>query len=181
MDDLLPMTMYDFVICSFMVTGGTLIIFFVNPWVIIRYLAQISCMRVRRTAVFCCVLLDAYVFRRAACAAAAFDMTIRCEWTEPTPVSSFFQEFSRAILFFLWSCLYSSPVDSGVMAFLLCPRTAVVALSAAIHSFVVQYDPRRVVLPPPHELLHEDQQRGEGGCDKSTTSQPRSATRVQGC
>ncbi|CAM9532363.1 unnamed protein product, partial [Hapterophycus canaliculatus] len=36
MDDLLPMTLYDFVICSFMVTGGTLIIFFVNPWVVIR-------------------------------------------------------------------------------------------------------------------------------------------------
>ena len=37
MDDLLPMTLYDFAICIFMVTGGTLIIFFVNPWVILRY------------------------------------------------------------------------------------------------------------------------------------------------
>ncbi|CAM9967371.1 unnamed protein product, partial [Ectocarpus sp. 12 AP-2014] len=35
MDDLLPMTLYDFIICSFMVTGGTLIIFFVNPWVVL--------------------------------------------------------------------------------------------------------------------------------------------------
>ena len=53
MDDLLPMTMYDFVICSFMVTGGTLIIFFVNPWVIIRFAVvavQISC-----AALFGCV------------------------------------------------------------------------------------------------------------------------------
>ena len=37
MDDLLPMTVYDFIICTFMVTGGTLIVFFVNPWVILRY------------------------------------------------------------------------------------------------------------------------------------------------
>ncbi len=36
MDDLLPMTLYDFIICSFMVLGGTLIIFFVNPWVVLR-------------------------------------------------------------------------------------------------------------------------------------------------
>ncbi|CAM9996930.1 unnamed protein product, partial [Ectocarpus fasciculatus] len=35
MDDLLPMTLYDFIICAFMVTGGTLIIFFVNPWVVL--------------------------------------------------------------------------------------------------------------------------------------------------
>ena len=58
MDDLLPMTMYDFVICSFMVTGGTLIIFFVNPWVIIRFAVvavQISCAHVRRAALFGCV------------------------------------------------------------------------------------------------------------------------------
>ena len=36
MDDLIPMSMYDFVVCSFMVVGGTLIIFFVNPWVVLR-------------------------------------------------------------------------------------------------------------------------------------------------
>eukprot|EP00752_Nemacystus_decipiens_P006704 g6027.t1 len=41
MDDLLPMTMYDFVICSFMVAGGTLIIFFVNPWVIISMIPAV--------------------------------------------------------------------------------------------------------------------------------------------
>ncbi|CAN0351293.1 unnamed protein product, partial [Scytosiphon promiscuus] len=38
MDDLLPMTMYDFIVCSFMVTGGTLIVFVVNPWVVLRCL-----------------------------------------------------------------------------------------------------------------------------------------------
>lgn len=36
MDDLLPMTMYDFTVCSFMVVGGTLIVFVVNPWVVLR-------------------------------------------------------------------------------------------------------------------------------------------------
>ena len=36
MDDLLPMTMYDFTVCCFMVVGGTLIVFAVNPWVILR-------------------------------------------------------------------------------------------------------------------------------------------------
>ncbi|CAM9886717.1 unnamed protein product [Scytosiphon promiscuus] len=41
MDDLLPMTLYDFVICSFMVTGGTLIIFFVNPWVVISMIPAV--------------------------------------------------------------------------------------------------------------------------------------------
>ena len=40
MDDLLPMTLYDFIICSFMVLGGTLIIFFVNPWVVLRSVAM---------------------------------------------------------------------------------------------------------------------------------------------
>ncbi|CAM9399555.1 unnamed protein product, partial [Ectocarpus sp. 12 AP-2014] len=38
MDDLLPMTLYDCVTCSFMVTGNTLIIFFVNPWVVLSLL-----------------------------------------------------------------------------------------------------------------------------------------------
>ncbi|CAM9767000.1 unnamed protein product, partial [Ectocarpus sp. 12 AP-2014] len=38
MDDLLPMTVYDCVMCSFMVTGNTLIIFFVNPWVVLSLL-----------------------------------------------------------------------------------------------------------------------------------------------
>ena len=36
MDDLLPEDMYDFIVCSFMVVGGTLIIFVVNPWVVLR-------------------------------------------------------------------------------------------------------------------------------------------------
>lgn len=36
MDDLLPATLYDFTVCSFMVAGGTLIIFVANPWVVIR-------------------------------------------------------------------------------------------------------------------------------------------------
>ncbi|CAM9523069.1 unnamed protein product, partial [Ectocarpus sp. 13 AM-2016] len=38
MDDLLPMTLYDCITCSFMVTGNTLIIFFVNPWVVLSLL-----------------------------------------------------------------------------------------------------------------------------------------------
>lgn len=37
MDDLLPMTLYDFIVCSFMVVGGTLIVLVVNPWVVLRY------------------------------------------------------------------------------------------------------------------------------------------------
>lgn len=36
MDDLLPATLYDFTVCSFMVAGGTLIVFVANPWVVIR-------------------------------------------------------------------------------------------------------------------------------------------------
>ncbi|CAN0476489.1 unnamed protein product [Scytosiphon promiscuus] len=36
MDDLLPMTVYDTIVCAFMVFGGILIIFIVNPWVVIR-------------------------------------------------------------------------------------------------------------------------------------------------
>ncbi|CAM9122833.1 unnamed protein product, partial [Ectocarpus sp. 4 AP-2014] len=38
MDDLLPMTLYDCITCGFMVTGNTLIIFFVNPWVVLSLL-----------------------------------------------------------------------------------------------------------------------------------------------
>ncbi|CAM9253787.1 unnamed protein product, partial [Hapterophycus canaliculatus] len=41
MDDLLPMTVYDFIVCSFMVTGGTLIVFFVNPWVVLSMLPAV--------------------------------------------------------------------------------------------------------------------------------------------
>ena len=37
MDDLLPMTMYDFTMCSVMAVGGTLLVFVVNPWVVLRY------------------------------------------------------------------------------------------------------------------------------------------------
>ena len=36
MDDLLPLTVYDFIICAFMVFGGVLIVFIVNPWVVLR-------------------------------------------------------------------------------------------------------------------------------------------------
>lgn len=36
MDDLLPMTVYDFIACTFMVLGGLLIVFVVNPWVVLR-------------------------------------------------------------------------------------------------------------------------------------------------
>ncbi|CAN0477544.1 unnamed protein product, partial [Laminaria digitata] len=35
MDDLLPLTVYDFIICAFMVSGGVLIVFIVNPWVVL--------------------------------------------------------------------------------------------------------------------------------------------------
>ncbi|CBN77890.1 multidrug resistance-associated protein-like protein [Ectocarpus siliculosus] len=38
MDDLLPMTLYDCIMCGFMVMGNTLIIFFVNPWVVLSLL-----------------------------------------------------------------------------------------------------------------------------------------------
>lgn len=36
MDDLLPLTVFDFIICAFMVFGGVLIVFIVNPWVVLR-------------------------------------------------------------------------------------------------------------------------------------------------
>eukprot|EP00903_Cladosiphon_okamuranus_P016201 g14950.t2 len=41
MDDLLPMTLYDFIICTFMVIGSTLIIFFVNPWVVVSLIPAV--------------------------------------------------------------------------------------------------------------------------------------------
>lgn len=36
MDDLLPLTIFDFVVCVFMVLGGVAIVLIVNPWVMIR-------------------------------------------------------------------------------------------------------------------------------------------------
>eukprot|EP00752_Nemacystus_decipiens_P006715 g6038.t1 len=42
MDDLLPMTMYDFTVCCFMVIGGTLIVFFANPWVILSMIPALG-------------------------------------------------------------------------------------------------------------------------------------------
>lgn len=36
MDDLLPTTLFDFAVCSFMVVGGTTIVFVANPWVVLR-------------------------------------------------------------------------------------------------------------------------------------------------
>lgn len=36
MDDLLPVTVYDTIVCAFMVFGGILIIFVANPWVVLR-------------------------------------------------------------------------------------------------------------------------------------------------
>lgn len=36
MDDMLPITMYDFIACAFMVVGSTIIVFIVNPWVLLR-------------------------------------------------------------------------------------------------------------------------------------------------
>ncbi|CAM9423380.1 unnamed protein product, partial [Choristocarpus tenellus] len=38
MDDMLPMTVFDFIICTFMVTGSTILILVVNPWVILSLL-----------------------------------------------------------------------------------------------------------------------------------------------
>lgn len=37
MDDLLPLTVYDTIVCAFMAFGGVLIVFIVNPWVVLRY------------------------------------------------------------------------------------------------------------------------------------------------
>ena len=36
MDDMLPMTMYDVIMCAFMVIGATIIACVVNFWVLLR-------------------------------------------------------------------------------------------------------------------------------------------------
>ncbi|CAN0455405.1 unnamed protein product, partial [Ascophyllum nodosum] len=42
MDDMLPMTLYDFVMCTFMVLGSTIIVFYVNAWVILSMLPAVA-------------------------------------------------------------------------------------------------------------------------------------------
>lgn len=41
-----------------------------------------------------------------------------------------------------------------------------------VHSFVAQYDPRRVVLRSPHGLLRQDQPGSQGQCDRSAQRNP---------
>lgn len=36
MDDFLPMTLHDFLVCTFMVVGSTILVMVANPWVLLR-------------------------------------------------------------------------------------------------------------------------------------------------